>query len=194
MCLPWLTSATLLAVAAATAAGPGDEPEAALDWIRAYLGEFSLVTDESKNRNQRQRFSTRLMPHANPGTHVLVYEWTRLEGPDTGMPASHQLIYYTFSLSDLDPETIDVRIWAGPLSGKSYWMVGVKISAKTGFIPYSNLVEERLPDGSVDITNSRGKARTLAIGYFGSRHDADRLAQRLRSLLRQQKRTADLPA
>lgn len=156
---------------------------AGIEGVRRFLEEFSLVADRSAAGEGKEVFSTRLMDHPDADTYILVYERTQYDEADSTTYRSRQMINYTFALGDLDPDSVAVREWAGPLSDRTYWFVSVGIRASTEFVPYSNLVEEALEDGTVDVTTSRGKARSLALGYFSERGLAAQFAERVGALL-----------
>ena len=71
---------------------------------------------------------------------------------------------------------MEVREWPGPLSGRPYYMVLATVEAEKRFIDYTNLFETLQEDGSVDVTSSRGKARSLALGYFREKETAQEYA------------------
>lgn len=158
------------------------ETTASVPWIQAYLEEFSLVLDTDGER-KREFIATRLTASENEDTLVLVYERNRYTDLDSAAPDSRQRIHYPFELADLNPMTIEVRSWIAPLSKSSFYIVLISVREEKGFVDYSNIVEERQADGTVDVTSSRGKARTLALGYFSAEENARRLAEATKELL-----------
>ena len=158
------------------------QDNATIPWIQTFLDEFSLVLDTHPERG-REFIATQLTTPEGEDTLVLVYERSRYSDPKSEKPDSRQRIHYPFELRDLNPDTLVVRSWTGPLSGNSFHMVLIEVTKAKGFVDYSNIVEERLPDGSIDVTSSRGKARTLALGYFSSEENARRLADTAKQLI-----------
>ena len=157
--------AAFLPVAILLAGSSQAEPEKTMSGLRAYLVEFSGILDLDEDRG-REFISTRITAPDPEGAYVLVYERKQYDSVETRVPSSLQIIHYPFALSDLEPSSVEVREWAGPLSGRRYYLVLVRVVTKKQFIDYTNVVERRLESGSVDVTSSRGKARTLVLGYF----------------------------
>ena len=167
-------------LAAAAVGAPGTETS--IRRLQAYLEEFSGVLDVDDDRG-REFISTRLSDPDPQGGLVLVYERNRYDSVETRTPSSRQIIHYPFALSDLSPSSMEVREWPGPLSGRPYYMVLATVQAEKRFIDYTNIFETRLDDGSVDVTSSRGKARSLALGYFREKEIAQEFADAFRDLL-----------
>ncbi|MCH8204887.1 MAG: hypothetical protein IID09_06955 [Candidatus Hydrogenedentes bacterium] len=167
-------------LAAAAVGAPGTETS--IPRLQAYLEEFSGVLDVDDDRG-REFISTRLSDPDPQGGLVLVYERNRYDSVETRTPSSRQIIHYPFALSDLSPSSMEVREWPGPLSGRPYYMVLAAVQAEKRFIDYTNIFETRLDDGSVDVTSSRGKARSLALGYFREKEKAQEFADAFRDLL-----------
>lgn len=164
------------------AAGAESGPETSLPGLQAYLEEFSGVLDVDDDRG-REFISTRLSTPDPGGALVLVYERKRYDSVEARAPSSHQIIHYPFALSDLSPSSMEIREWPGPLSGRSYYMVLATVEAEKRFIEYTNVFETRLDNGSVDVTTSRGKARSLALGYFREKEKAQEFADAFRDVL-----------
>lgn len=153
-----------------------------LSGLRAYLSEFSGVLDVSDERG-REFVSTRLAESDSEGSYVLVYERKQYDSVEARTPSSRQIIHYPFEFEDLDAGSMEVRKWAGALSGETFYMVVVRITAAKKFVDYSNIVEKRLEDGRVDVTSSQGKARSLVMGYFRSEQEAKTFADAFRDVL-----------
>ena len=66
---------------------------------------------------------------------------------------------------------------------RSYYLVSVRIEPIKQFIDYTNIVEKRLEDGHIDVTSSRGKARSLVLGYFRTEQEAQLFADAFRDVL-----------
>lgn len=173
---------SFLAVAILLAAGAEAGPDTTMPGLQAYLEEFSGILDVAEDRG-REFISTRLSDPDAGGAFVLVYERKRYDSVETRVPSSLQIIHYPFALSDLNPSSMEVREWAGPLSGRPYYMVMATVEAEKRFIDYTNVVERRLEDGSVDVTSSRGKARFLALGYFREKETAQKFSDDFRDVL-----------
>ena len=171
-----------VAILLAGAAGGEPGPETSIAGLQAYLEEFSGVLDVDDDRG-REYISTRLSDSDPGGAFVLVYERKRYDSVETRTPSTRQIIHYPFALSDLSPSSLEVREWAGPLSGRPYYMVLATVEAEKQFIDYTNFFETRLEDGSVDVTSSRGKARSLALGYFRGKETAQEFADAFRDVL-----------
>lgn len=154
-----------------------------LEWVRGYLEEFSVVLDTNPDKDDRELLTTRLIEHPEPETMILVYERSQFDADQSGVPVTRQLINYTFSMADVDPKTLVARPWKGPRSGETFWMVAINIKTSKEFVTYSNLFEQRLPSGEVDVTSSRGKSRTLALGYFRREAQAEQLLELVQSVL-----------
>ncbi len=171
-----------VAILIATAAGDEPGPETGIRGLQAYLEEFSGVLDVDDDRG-REFISTRLTDPDPEGAFVLVYERKRYDSIETRTPTTRQIIHYPFALSNLSPSSMEVREWTGPLSGRLYSMVLATVDAEKQFIDYTNIVETRLEDGRADVTSSRGKARTLALGYFRKQETAQDFADAFRDVL-----------
>ena len=171
-----------VAILLAAAAGGEPGPETTIPGLQAYLEEFSGVLDVDDDRG-REFISTRLSDPDAGGAFVLVYERKQYDSVETRTPSTRQIIHYPFALSDLSPSSMEVREWAGPLSGRPYYMVLATVEAEKRFIDYTNIVETRLEDGGVDVTSSRGKARSLALGYFREKKTAQEFANAFRNVL-----------
>ena len=59
----------------------------------------------------------------------------------------------------------------------------VTVRDKSGFIEYDNLFESRAENGDPELTQSRGRVREIALGYFGREETANRLAKQFREYL-----------
>ncbi len=180
-----------VAILLAAAAGGEAGRETSIAGLQAYLVEFSGVLDVDDDRG-REFISTQLTDPDPAGAFALVYERNRYDSVETRTPATRQIIRYPFAFSNLSPSSMEVREWAGPLSGRRYYMVLATVETEKQFIDYTNIVETRLEDGSVDVTSSRGKARTLALGYFREKETAQKFADAFQDvLLRDARRDPD---
>lgn len=179
-----MAAVALALVAAATLpVAAQDAPPAGWEWLQDFLHEFSVVADIDADSGARDVVSTRLETHPDDGRAILSYQRSTYA---TGSPRSlerRQVIQYTLSLDDVDRKAIESQAWIGPRSGEEYWMVMAPIREDSDFVPYTNLVEIRLDDGSVDVTSSRGRVRTVALGYFTSQAAASEFAKGFRAFL-----------
>ncbi len=170
------------AALAVSAAGVEAIAKVKLSGLQAYLEEFSGVLDVSDERG-REFVSTRLAKSDTEGSYILVYERKQYDRVEARTPTSRQIIHYPFELEDLNVASMEVRKWAGALSGETFYMVVVRITAAKKFVDYSNIVEKRLEDGRVDVTSSQGKALSLVMGYFRSEQEAKTFADAFRDVL-----------
>jgi hypothetical protein len=152
------------------------------NWVRDFLSEFSLVTDSAAS-GPREIVSTRLESHPEPGRAILMYQRATYSGSDANTLQSQQVIQYTLRLTDIVRDSVRVETWSGTHSGTALWLVRAAIDDDAGFVPYTNVVEQRLADGSVDVTSSRGRVREIVLGYFSDESTAARLADGFTRLL-----------
>lgn len=174
--------ALFVTFAAASAQDEEVEPQATVKGVQAYLEEFSAVTDSIDGRG-RVIVSTSLSSDDSQREFKLIYERTNYETVERRTPLTHQIILYFFKLNDLTPSSVVVRELAGPISGRPYYVVFSRVGPQKKYIDYTNLFEQRRSDGTVDVTTSRGKAQTLALGYFTKEEEARRFADMFRDLL-----------
>jgi hypothetical protein len=152
------------------------------DWIREYLQEFSVVTDGGAS-GPRDIISTRLDPHPDAGCAVLGYQRASYSGPDANSLQTQQLIQYTVRLSDITPESVRVQAWDGFNADQAFWLVRAVIAEEADYVSYTNVLERRIEDGSVEVTSSRGRVREIVLGYFTDETIAARLAENFRDML-----------
>ena len=175
-----LVSGFVLLVGVAAAAQPSEGVTAV--WVSEYLEEFSRVIDAGPG-NGMETLATHLTIGDERESPSLVYERNLYDSDRDRTPTFRQLIHYPCDFADFDPETLEVVSWEGPRSGKVFWVVTVRTTAEKGYLDYTNVVEERRPNGTVDVTSSRGKARNLALGYFESEEYARRLVESVGQLM-----------
>lgn len=165
------------------AAGQDDAADVRLQWLQDFLQEFSVVADIDPDSGAREIVSTRLQSHPEAGRVILSYQRSTYA---TGSPRSlerRQVIQYTVTIADVNRSGVETASWTAPRSGETFWMVSVPIQENAKFVPYTNLVEMRLDDGSVDVTSSRGRVRSIALGYFSSESVAKRFAEAFETYL-----------
>ena len=121
--------------------------------------------------------------HPDPGVAVLSYRRASYTGAGSSSLETQQLIHYTLDLHRVDPSTVAVQSWPGSNSGASYWLVRAALRSDEEFVPYTNIFERRLEDGSVDVTSSRGRVREIVLGYFTEEVLASRLAENFRDMV-----------
>jgi len=153
-----------------------------LQWIIEYLEEFSVVTDGGTD-GPRDIMTTRLAPHPDEGFVTLIYRRASYTGASPKTLETTQLIHYTVRLAEVSPGSVEVKPVDAFNAGERYWIVTSVISGDAEYVPYTNIFERRMEDGSVDVTSSRGRVREVVIGYFGTKLAAERLADSFRELL-----------
>lgn len=168
--------------AAALSSGSGPPDAAQFQYIREYLTEFSIVTDGAA-AGPRDVVLTRLEPHPDPARAVLMYRRTSYTGPGEDALESQQTIRYTIIWRDIAPDSIRIQTWDGFNSNQTYRLVNAVIEDNAKFVPYTNVFERKLEDGTVDVTTSRGRVRELVLGYFADETTAARIADEFRSML-----------
>ncbi len=174
-------AAVLLSLgAAAPVPGDGAPDRARFQQVRELLDEFSLVTDGAP-AGPRDVMSTRIEPHPEPGIAVLSYR--RASYADAGSLATEQIIQYTVRLGSLDPGSVRAQVWQGFNAGETFWLVHATTRGGDEFVPYTNLFQRRLEDGTIDSTSSRGRVREVVIGYFATEESARRLAELFQGML-----------
>jgi hypothetical protein len=178
--------AGLIVVAIVTGLGfatPGLFAKETATWkdLAAVLQDASGVADMDGYPAEGQFLSTLLRPV--PGEERLILVYQRIAYDGAKQPQSRQIINYTFEWNDLDAATIQLVPWEGQYTGEDYFLVSIRVDPKREFIPYSNLVEQRRASGDVDVTGSRGKMRTIVLGYFLDRDTAERFTGMLREVL-----------
>lgn len=163
------------------AAGDPPDPER-FAWIRDFLAEFSIVSDGAGD-GPRDIMSTRLETHPDAGFAILSYRRTSYAGFGVDTIASQQTILYTVRLAGVDAASIRVQPLDAFNSDATFWMVQARLRDQTEFVPYTNLFERRLDDGTVDVSSSRGRVREIVLGYFATEDAAVTLAERFRNLI-----------
>ncbi len=176
-----LLTVSLAAWVAAAADDRAPDPNQ-FSWLREYLQEFSVVTDGGST-GPRDVISTQLDPHPDPGYVVLGYQLASYAGPSPESLRTQQLIQYTVRLSDITPESVGVVAWKGSHAGQAFWLVQAVVAEDADYVPYTNVFERRLEDGSVDVTSSRGRVRELVLGYFANETTAARFAENFHDML-----------
>ena len=149
--------------------------------LAAILQDSSGVADLAGHPAEGQFLSTLMRPVPGDDRMILVYQRVFYDG--ARKPRSRQVINYTFQWTDLNASTINLIPWQGQYADEEFFLVSIEVNPKPEFILYSNLMEERLQEGGVDITGSRGRIRKLVLGYFIGRETAERFTQSLRDFL-----------
>lgn len=176
---------TIPAEDARVSAQTSDTGQRQFRWIQDFLREFSTTQDIDDGTGGREVLSTRLETHPDSGRAILSYERSTYASASPGSLRRRQVIQYTVTFDDLDAATLRRQAWTGQRSGDESWIVIVDIRPDADFVPYTNLVETRMSDGSVDVTSSRGRVRTIALGYFTSQDQADQLVEGVGKFLRE---------
>lgn len=156
--------------------------------LQDMLLHSSSVLDLAPDGAEGQRLTTRIEIAPDDDIVVLAYRRTYFQSGDPLKPAQVQQIHYRFALADLAPDTAEVQTLAQNFSREPMHLVSVRVRAEKGFVPYSNIVEERTEGGSVETTGSRGKSGVIVFGYFLTRQDAEDAAKELERVLRAQRR------
>lgn len=153
------------------------------DWklLASILLDDSGVPDLDGDPAEGQFLSTVLRDVPGADRYILVYQRILYNG--ARKPESRQIINYTFQWADLDAGTIDLVPWQGMYAEEEFFVVTIRAHESVEFIPYSNLVEQRLKDGTVDLTGSRGRVRQIALGYFTDEETAAMCVESARKLI-----------
>lgn len=177
-----------LSVTSRFAQSQASAPEDLIGALQDILLERSSVLDVTPDGAEGQRLTTRIEVTAENDIVVLAYRRTYFQSGDPLDPALIQHIHYRFTLADLAPDTTKVQTLAQNYSREPMHLVSVRVRTEKGFIPYSNLVEERAEGGTIETTGSRGKAGVIVFGYFRARQDAQDAATELERVLRARRR------
>lgn len=145
-------------------------PDDSMTWVQKTLEENSRITDRSSDGKRDQEFSTSLKKGTEPGQWILVYQRTENFRDTADSREYRQVIEYTFSPADLDPESVEAHKWTTPYSEKTLWMIQAKTTGEDIYIPYTNVYESIKSDGKPKLSTSSSKLRILVLGYF---HDED---------------------
>jgi hypothetical protein len=172
----------ILLTAAALSSGAGEPDTGQFQYIREYLSEFSIVTDGTAT-GPRDVVLTRLEPHPDPGRAVLMYRRASYAGSGEKSLESQQTIHYTLALGDISANSIRIQTWEGSHSKHTFQLVSAVVEESAELVPYTNVFERKLDDGTVDVTSSRGRVRELVLGYFADETAAARLADEFRGML-----------
>ena len=114
---------------------------------------------------------------------MLMYRRASYGGAGDDSLESQQTIHYTIVLGDIAAESIRIETWTGFNSNQTFRLVRAEINDAAEFVPYTNVFERKLEDGSVDVTSSRGRVREVVLGYFADETTAARLADEFRGML-----------
>lgn len=153
------------------------------DWrvLAGILLDASGVPDLDGNPAEGQYLATILRDVPGEDRYILVYQRVLYNG--ARKPESRQIINYTFEWVELDADTIELVPWQGMYAEEEFFVVTVRAKESIEFIPYSNLVEQRQKDGTVDVTGSRGRVRQIALGYFTDEETAAMCVENARALI-----------
>ena len=171
----------LLGLASAVAYAQGND---SFQDLRTHLNTHSRITQTDANGNPTARTETHLEKYAG-GKFVLIYErWEYADGMDH--PATTiQMITYTFRLEELDPASIGTKATSDTPDAPPFWMAEIRVRPSTEFIPYKNYTDTYEAGSLTDRSTSKGKSRTMAVGYFDSRATAQKCADLLREWVAQ---------
>ncbi len=140
--------------------------------VRTHLDNHSQIDRTDENQKPTSRIETHLEKYAG-GKFVLIYERWEYAGDADRQPASIQMITYTFRLEDLDASTLRAIEWKDDSEGDSIWMAEIRVRTSAEFIPYKNYTDTFAAGALVDRSTSKGKSRTVTLGYFRTRELAD---------------------
>lgn len=172
-------------VLTATSAGtqeptPAESPFA---WLGSFLETHSTITIAATDDSPREIVSTRWGRQSYRG---IVLEYTR-STYDAGAPDTvkrHQRILYIAGIADIDPDTIAVQNAGEPAPGVTFWMVSFNVRPDPGFFEYHNFLEHYGETKTPQVFTSKGKIRTIILGYLADEKQANQLAEKFRASLK----------
>lgn len=177
----FIAALVLTATAASTQEpAPAESP---FDWLGPFLETHSTITIAATDDSPRETVSTRWGRHTYRGI-TLEYTRSTYDADATDTVKRHQRILYIAGIADIDPDTIAVQNAGESAPGVTFWMVSFNVQPDPGFFDYHNFLEHYGETKTPQVFTSKGKIRTIILGYLTDEKQANELAEKFRESLR----------
>jgi hypothetical protein len=177
-----LAAALVFTAAVARAEEPKDLGHFA--WLPAFLDTHSAVEIAATEGQSREAISTNCSDKLVYDAFVIEYQRMTYEPEAADTLKRHQRIFYTVHIGTIDPESIKVQAAGESAPGIPFWMVSFDARPEPGFFPYLNMLEHYGETRTPQVFSSRGKIRTIILGYLVDEKRANELAEKFRASLK----------
>jgi hypothetical protein len=176
--------AALIPMATLTVAEEKIAPDPDFAWLVDFLEANSAITIVATEETPREVISTRTQGRIVYGDLIVEYERFTYQSDMPDMLERHQKIFYSADLAAIDPDTIAVQNAGESAPGVSFWMVSFDARPDPGFFAYHNIVQHYGETNTPQVFTSKGKIRTIILGYLTDEKKANELAEKFRTSLK----------